>query len=302
MFIKRFASILCAAALLSALLFGCKPAANEADTAAVNAALDKLVACTNLTMIQSTIYEETVTDGTETYIYSGSNIIEITLITSPTPKLHTATTIQVSHDGEVVEQSTISYVLPEDGGYTEYYHDGESWYKITSDDPDALSGITAADMASMFLTSGLAYGKVGTETLSGGTADRYEVELKGEKLVNLLEANGQLSNIYSMSESLQTRIKENLAADLPPVTVSVWVDAASGYPVQFELSITEILDDFQASIAKTLGEKDSDSQWAVTRYEMFMAVSNFDSVEDIILPAEAADAQPYVTEESGETT
>lgn len=267
----------------------------EADTEAVKTALEKFDSCSSFTLVQLTERQETVTVDKAKQTYSGSTGMEISLITEPELRMKTVTTAQVSFDGEQIEQTNVSYIIPEGEVYTEYFSDTAKWYKVSTDDASAVASINAESVASTFCADRIDFGKAGEDELEDGRAVRYEGTLKGMELVSLLEANGHLSGVASTSANQQALIKENLAKDLDGVTVCVWVDAASGYPVRFEIDMTGILNDFEKSISKTLGAKASDD-WIITQYIISMDLSDFNAVSEIVLPAETASAEPYEAE------
>ncbi len=272
---------------------GCSsPAGNAADTEAVMTAMDKFSACKSFTVVQTTEREETVTIEKETQEYVGATVVETGIIISPVPQMYSSTTASLGYDGEVLEQSIISYLIPENGGYTEYYSDGTEWFKYSVADSHALDGLGTGAVTSTFTADKLSYSKAGEETLESGKAIRYEGTLGGEDLVAMLESYGHLGSIAEMSENMQAQIKANLVKDLDDVTVSVWVDEASGYPVRFAVDLTDILKDFEKSVAKSLGNK-VQSDWVITKYAISMTVKDFDAVEEFKLPAEALSAKPY---------
>ena len=272
---------------------GCGTRSTEDDTKAVNAAIDKFAACKSFTIEQITESTEISSiDGVD-YKYEGTNVLELSMITEPDIEIMNSKTIIVKADEGEVEQSTISYLLSENGVYTEYFTDGADWYKLSTDDVSLLSGINARAFASAFFVDVLSFGKAGDDELDSGKAFRYEGSLGGAELVTMLESIGYFNHsISSMSENQQLKIKENLAKDLKPVTVKVWVDEALGYPVRFEVSLTSMLKNLDDSISKSLGDKSS-GDWAITEYVISMTVKDFDAVGDIVLPAEAASAKLY---------
>lgn len=107
------------------------------------------------------------------------------------------------------------------------------------------------------------------------------------------EANGLLGGVSSMSENQQAKIRDNLLKDLSGVTVKVWVDEESGYPVRFEISLAQVPGELSDSISKSLGNKSSEQQVITGKYLLCMSLSNFDAVETIALPPETAYAQLY---------
>lgn len=289
--IKRMLCVLCALSVMFGTV-GCS-AGMKSDEGAVQAAIDKFAACNSFRAVQRSERRETVAAEGLSYDYSGLNETAVELVYSPEAKMKSSVTVRHEFDGELTEQSALSYLLPENGGYTEYYNDGTGWYKLSTEETDILSGSYADSVARAFYVGSLEFGRAGVDELDSGKAQRYEAALGGEALVSYLEASGHLLSIAEMSENQQSKIKENLAKDLKSIPVKIWVDKASGYPVRFELSTTSILEDMEKSIARSLGNRTADIQWAVTEYTVSTTVSDFDAIGDIVLPEEAASAGPY---------
>lgn len=266
---------------------------SQADTDAVKAALEKFAACESFCAVQRSERQETVTADDVSYAYSGFNEMAVELIYKPEARMKATITAKHEYDGEKTEQVTLSYLVPEEGGYAEYDFDGTQWLKFTTEQSDVLEGSYAASVARSFYVDTLQFGKAGEDTLESGKAIRYEARLGGGELVAMLESSGHLLSISEMSENQQNRIKENLVKNLKSVPVCIWVDKESGYPVRFELSTTGILEDMQKLIAESLGNKTDEVQWAVKAYTASMVLSDFDAVESIELPPEAADALSY---------
>lgn len=291
---KRFYALLCSLPfLLSTVGCGITAKGNQNDTDAVNAALKQLENCTSCTVLQITEISESLVEDGSTYEHSGTTEVEITLITDPRLKMRNENRSRANYDGQDVSQQIISYILPEDGGYREYYFDGTEWYYVFVEDEESVPDIRITDLVSLFMLETESFGKAGAERLDGAETMRYDGNLGGTALVAYLENNGYLSNITSMSENQQNRIKDNLAEDLDSLTLSVWVNEESGYPVRFELDLSHVLVELEDIIAASLGNLTTDSQWILNKYSMTMILSNLNSVEDIVIPAEAKQAAPY---------
>ena len=267
---------------------------NQADTDAVQTAVDKFRACESFTVTQHIDWTESVTMDGDIQRYKASNEMEISFISGEQPQMIRSASTRVENGGDIAEQSSISYIVPENGGYTEYIFDGSQWLKLATDDSSALSGISASSFANAYFTDFISFRKAAEDSLESGKAIRYDGSLSGEYLLAMLEVNGQLSDLDAMSESQQNKIRENLIKDLGHMTVSVWIDEASGYPVRFEAKLSEILDDMNESISKSLGNK-TNSEWAITDYVLCMSAKDFDALSEIVLPPETADAKPYET-------
>lgn len=292
---KRLPATLCALLLMAALLVGCgAPAASQEDTAAVSAALEKLYACTSVTVSQLTVREETLIAEGEAFVYSGSTAMDISLILEPELRVLLTTVVKIAYAGNSTEQSAVSYIIPEDGGHTEYYKEGDSWYKVVADPEAGPLEMPISDTTKIYLTSDMAFRKAGTDELAGGSATRYECALEGGPLVDLLDSNGHLSTIVDMSENQQQKIKDNLVKDLDPLIIRIWLDDANGYPVRFEMDLTATMIELNDSIAHTLGQEPA-ADWTVNKFAMSMDLRDFNSVPDITPPPEAADAELYDT-------
>lgn len=290
---KRIISTVCAALLVFSAA-GCGSVkGNEADTAAVNAAVEKFAACKSFSVEQVTDSTEVaVAEGTQ-YKYEGSKSVEISLVKGDKFYMSTATETEVKAEEGSVAHSTASYLVPEGSGYTEYFSDGDKWYKLSTEDASLLPQIDAMVFAGSFYVDALSFAKTGEDTLDSGKALRYEGSLGGQELIGMLDGIGYFAgSIGSMSENQQAKIIANLEKDLKPVTVKVWIDEASGYPVKFQVSLTEMLKELEQSITKTLGNLDT-SEWSITEYEITMTVSDFDSLDSIELPEEAKSAVVY---------
>ncbi len=295
MMTRRILCLLFALVLVSVAV-GCGgPASNQADTDAVKAAVDKFRACESFTLSQITEIEETITADGLSYTYTGLTEMQIQLITKPELRMMTRTTMNQEYDGELMQQRTASYIVPENGGYTEYFTDGLEWYKVSAgaEASSFLAGIGASSVVDTFFTDMILFRKSAAESIGGVNAVRYEGKLEGEDLLSMLEANGLLSSVSSMSENQQAKIRSNLLKDLSGVTVSVWVDEESGYPVRFEISLAQVLGELDRSISESLGNKTSAQQISVSKYLLSMSLGDFDSLEEIPLPPETANALPY---------
>ena len=291
---KRILSMFMAV-LIMVFACGCSKT-NQADTDAVRAAVEKLRSCESVSVVQHTQQEETLVMENEKMVCDVNIEMHMSIISKPVPQMMTTTNVTMDYEGEHMTQRSGSYIVPENGGYTEYTTAGTEWFKIVSENADALAGLNAGIVADSFYTDSIQFGKVGVESVDGVKATRYDGTLGGEDLVGMMEVNGLLSSIASMSENQQAVIRKNLVKDLDDVTLSVWVDEVSGYPIRFEVSMTELLKDMDASIAKSLGNKSSDAQYAVTGCVITMVASDFNAVEEIVVPEEALSATPYTGE------
>ena len=121
---------------------------------------------------------------------------------------------------------------------------------------------------------------------------KYTGSLSGKPLVDILEANGYLESISSMSEDQQSKIKTNLEG-MPAAEIAVWVDQA-GYLVKMEMDMLKVIDNMEASIDETLGHPgtaDEEAASELVSSVIRMTCANFDAATEFEIPAEALEAE-----------
>ena len=286
---NKRAGALALAALLAVSLSAC---AGGDQTAEVEAAQAKLEAAESFDSVYRTELEYSVEDeeGGEARTMSVVNEMAVTLFTAPEPRLKASATVEATAGEESMSQNTNIYMLREGEGYSQYLNIGERWAKMAVE-ASAMEEMKPADSIQLFLTEGAAYRKVGTETLEGGNAVKYESTIKGAALVETLDGVGLLKSISSMSEDQQNRIKDDLEKNLKGQAVHIWVDEAGGYPVRYEMDLTGTMAEAEASISKTLGGYDGGDSQTLTRAVISMTCTRFNDATEIVLPDEAAGAE-----------
>ena len=278
------------AGLLTLSLAACSGGGDQ--TAEVKAAQAKLDAATSFESVYRTEMDYSMADADgEAVSVSVTNQMKVTLFTAPEPRLMADTTTELTSGEEHMSQNMTIYMLKEGEGYSQYITDGSRWAKGTVASSD-MEEMTPTDSIQLFLAEGAAFRKVGTETLEGGDAVKYENTLKGAQLVEALDNVQLLDSISSMSEDQQSKIRSDLGKNLKGLTVHIWVDEATGYPVRYEMDLTAILEDMTDSISKTLGGHSEKSGRTMTRAVVSMTCANFNSAAEIVLPDAAADAEP----------
>lgn len=281
---KKCSAALAAAALLALMLSACTgPSGDEAVAAARKkmrdaASLDAQIE----TLTQYAPSEENAAALTV------ANRIEVTMFTDPL-KLRAHVALEMASGEDRMDQSVTMYALQNGESFTQYATNGEAWLKKAVT-PETLGDYDARDTLDLYLSSGSGYKKAGEELVGASAADKYTGSVSGEPLVGLLEDGGFLSSISSMSQAQQEKIKTNLKK-LPALPIHVWVDRESGCPARFELDLTQVLKDAEASMSETLGNLDTASGGSgISSATVRMTCSNFGSAADFELPAEAASA------------
>lgn len=275
----------CLLALAGALALGLSACGGGDATGEVEAAQRKLQGVNSFV---STYYSKTqyVTDGEDGAQTPGETVneMELTMILAPEPEAKL-----VLGDGSG-DRSVTTYVVKEDGAYVQYLGGAGTWLKAAGSG-ESLGEMGVEDGIALFLNEGTSYRRAGTEALAGGKAVKYTGVVRGEALVRMLDEGNLLPHeVYGMSEEQQEKIKKDLLK-LKGQEIAVWVDEATGYPVQYEMDLGKTVQDMYSQVSRTLGGYDVSGGNTVTGMVVRTNYSRLDGVAEITLPPEAAQAQ-----------
>lgn len=279
------AATLALAAMLALSLAAC---GGENADAAVTAALEKLKGAASMDAKMEVTIAYAGAEGSGDLTVT--NTMSVTMFTEPL-KMKADVEMKMRSGEDEYTQALTTYAIQEGGGVTQYATNGTDWAKKTAASAD-LEQYDARSSLVRYLEKGAGYKEAGTEQVEGADAAKYTGTVSGEALVELLDDTGSLGSISAMSADQQAKIRENLKG-LPPLTVSVWVDSASGCPARFEMDMSKLLADMEANIDETLGHPDlgdSAETPEIASYIVRMTLSNFDAATPFELPAEAAAA------------
>ena len=154
------------------------------------------------------------------------------------------------------------------------------WYKSLAD----ASGMNtdqydAVEAFELYMKNGSNFKAVGTDTVQGASATRYEGVITSDMLEDTLEESGSLESITSLlGEDYSSAL-----AGMSGIPITVWINDAG-------LPVTELL---QSS------EDSEDADATVDKFIMSMEVLGYNDVDAITVPQEVLDTAVDVTEEAG---
>ena len=289
---KRTAA-LGAAALLTLSLAACS--SGNAD-GTVAAALEKAKSATSV----DAVLEMTAEYTTEEQNLSVINRMTLTTFQDPL-KIKAEVALDMASGEDTFNQTITMYAQKEGEDLVQYATDGSYWAKQTTTQ-DVLDTYNVGDTLSAYVSAASGFRKNGTETVNGADAEKYTGSITGKPLVEILETNGYLESISSMSEDQQEKIKANLES-LPAAEVAVWVDQ-EGYLVQMEMDMMKVVSNMEANIDETLGHPtttDEETTNELVASSVRLTCSNFNAATDFELPAEALEAED-LTAAAGQST
>lgn len=290
------AAALGAAVLLTLSLAACS-GGNADETVA--AALEKVKGASSVDAEIEMAAEYTTDDQN----LSVTNRMTLTTFQDPL-KIKAEVSLDMATGGDTYNQTITMYARKEGEDLVQYATDGSYWAKQTTTQ-DVLDTYNAGDTLAGYVAGASGFRKDGTETVNGAEAVKYTGSVSGQPLVDILETNGYLSSISSMSEDQQSKIKANLV-NMPAATITVWVDQA-GYLVQMEMDMMEVVNNMEANIDETLGHPSTTTTDDETTNQLVSSVirltcSNFDAATDFEIPDEALEAEDLTTSQDTDGT
>lgn len=280
---KRTAA-LGAAALLTLSLAACS-GGNADETVA--AALEKVKGASSMDAVIEIAAEYTSEDQN----LSVTNRMNLTTFQDPL-KIKADVALDMVSGEDTYNQTITMYAQKEGEELVQYATDGSYWAKQTTTQ-EVLDTYNAGDTLSTYLAQASGFKKNGTETVNDAETVKYTGSLGGKPLVDILESNGYLESIASMSEDQQTKIKTNLES-MPAAEITVWVDQ-EGYLVKMEMDMLKVINNMEANIDETLGHPttstDEESTSELVSSVIRMSCSNFDAATEFEIPAEALEAE-----------
>lgn len=189
--------------------------------------------------------------------------------------------------------STVMYMYgepAENGTYNLYMYDGEDWLADT-EDASILAQYDAQNSMVNNIGDASVYQYEGEELVNGANAYRYSYVMTGEEMKEAMMSAGALDSA-GISGAVMSQL-DGMLDGLGGITEYVWVDAASLYPVKYEMDMTEVMDKLMANVFASYGEQMEGIHINVSQFKMVMVCSNFNNAKDFTVPEEAKRAGAY---------
>lgn len=189
--------------------------------------------------------------------------------------------------------STVMYMYgepAENGTYNLYMYDGEDWLADT-EDASILAQYDAQNSMVNNIGDASVYQYEGEELVNGANAYRYSYVMTGEEMKEAMMSAGALDSA-GLGGAVMSQL-DGMLDGLGGITEYVWVDAASLYPVKYEMDMTEVMDKLMANIFAPYGEQMEGIHINVSQFKMVMVCSNFNNAKDFTVPEEAKRAGAY---------
>lgn len=189
-------------------------------------------------------------------------------------------TVEVS--GETVTQSM--YIENTDEGCVAYINDGSGWQSQSISLTDADQYNFSTDME-LYLNGDYQFRENGMEEINGANAYKYSGTIAGEEMKQLMLSSGALDSVTQMGGDISQI--DSMLDELGELTIDLWIDEATLYPVRYEIDMTESMDLLLSSIVEAMGEQGEGISMNVPKMVTRMTCSNYNGVTEISVPEEA---------------
>lgn len=154
------------------------------------------------------------------------------------------------------------------------------WYKSLADDSGMnAEQYDAVEAFELYMKNGSNFKAVGTDTVQGASATRYEGVITSDMLEDTLEESGSLDNITS----LLGEDYGDVLASLSGIPITIWINDA-GLPVKYVFDMTSMMTELLQNSADS-----EDADVSVDKFVMSMEVLGYNDIEPITVPQEVLD-------------
>ena len=155
------------------------------------------------------------------------------------------------------------------------------WYKSLADDSGMnAEQYDAVEAFELYMKNGSNFKAVGTDTVQGASATRYEGVITSDMLEDTLEESGSVDNI----PSLLGEGYGDVLASLSGIPITIWINDA-GLPVKYVFDMTSMMTELLQNSADS-----EDADVSVDKFVMSMEVLGYNRVEAITVPQEVLDS------------
>ncbi len=165
--------------------------------------------------------------------------------------------------------------------YEVYVLDGDQWRGMEMS-PEEVGQMDPQTGLQIYVANSQSFRHRGKEIINGQAADRYDGVLAGK---DLLKALKMMENTPGFPLQ-ELELEEVLPEEMGGLSVSLWIDPVSGYPVYYRMDMSDFMEKTVRQLLATLGLEDLDV--SVEQLEVTMSFTDFDEVPDFSMPESAA--------------
>lgn len=274
----KFRKILAAAAAMAIALCGCGN--SQQDTAEIEALLSQ--AKETMAAVESMAAEMTMEMdmGMEGETLESTTVANI--LSQQDPLKMKMDMYMVMSDGTQIDQMQM-YAVEQDGHLYTYMSTADAWYAETLELGE-LDQYNADENLDLYLDNITSFRSEGKEGINGTKATKISGVITGDAMEEAIAGSGLTTSAESMG--ISEDMLEDIYSELGDLPVSLWIDA-EGYVLKYELDMTEMMQKVMNESMKAMGMAEEDIAVRIEKTSITMVCSDFNNVEEIIIPEEA---------------
>lgn len=279
-----------AAAVMTFSAAGCGGSSSVMETAAV----EELLTLSQETMatVESMAAEITM----EMDMAMGEEAIETTtvanILTKQDPMQMQMDMYVVMEDGSEAQQMMM-YAEEAEGKLRTYMYSADTWYAQTMEIGD-LGQYDAEASMELYLNNIESFTATAEEDINGTKTTRIEGIIARDAMEEAIQNSGVADSAASLGVTEEQMQK--MYADMGDLPIVLWIDA-EGYVLKYEMDMTEMMQKIMDTAMGAVGEMETEPSVSITKTSISMICSDFNNVEEIVIPAEAKSAAFLTTEE-----
>lgn len=279
-----------AAAVMTFSAAGCGGGSSVMETAAV----EELLTLSQETMatVESMAAEITM----EMDMAMGEEAIETTtvanILTKQDPMQMQMDMYVVMEDGSEAQQMMM-YAEEAEGKLRTYMYSADTWYAQTMEIGD-LGQYDAEASMELYLNNIESFTATAEEDINGTKTTRIEGIIARDAMEEAIQNSGVADSAASLGVTEEQM--QEMYADMGDLPIVLWIDA-EGYVLKYEMDMTEMMQKIMDTAMGAVGEMETEPSVSITKTSISMICSDFNNVEEIVIPAEAKSAAFLTTEE-----
>lgn len=186
--------------------------------------------------------------------------------------------------GEAGSMTTTMYVENTDDGCMAYMNNGSGWQSQEISLMDVDQYDFSADMG-LYLSGDYNFQSEGKDEVDGAAAYKYTGTVAGDEMKELMLSSGALDSANQLG--MDTSQVDSMLDDLGELTIDLWIDEATLYPVKYEIDMTGAMDTLMTNMIAAMGEQGEGISMSIPKMAVSMTCSNYNGVTEIAIPEEA---------------
>lgn len=168
------------------------------------------------------------------------------------------------------------------------YDGGATWSRSTAPSLTELPAQNTAQQALLLLSCAATFTETGKETVNGSEATVYSGLISGELVEQAVKASGVMD---SVAEALGGLVTEDMLKDLGDIPVSIAIDDESCMLVRYTMDMSQVMQSLMerllGSVLDQYGLEQTEAFFKLEKVTLSVTLSQFDSVEEIVIPEAA---------------